>query len=157
MKYGQTLQQRSISEWANCKSPFWSYHPIPCLPQSILDNVDYNEIKNLIKVRTTKGHAQAIAIPGKDHEASDLHKFQGELYVILQEQHQRVDLFVQCKAGEITRRLGAYSERGSWHLALTMRTNRSAFGQANRSAREEKLSVQSNKNSRETAREVFKS
>ena len=124
MKYGQTLQQRSIPEWANCKSLSLSDQLIPYLPT--LDNVDYNEIKNLIKVRTTKDPTRAIAIPGKDNEAKDLQEFQGELYDILQEQHQRVDLFVQSKAGEITRRLSAYPTHGSWEPMLTVHANNSA-------------------------------
>lgn len=75
----------------------------PVNPQ---DNIDYNDIKRLIKVHTTKGQAEAIAIPGKDNEAKALQKFEDELYVELREQHQRIDLFVQSKSGEITRRLG---------------------------------------------------
>lgn len=75
----------------------------PVNPQ---DNIDYNDIKHLIKVHTTKGQAEAIAIPGKDNEAKALQKFEDELYVELREQHQRIDLFVQSKSGEITRRLG---------------------------------------------------
>lgn len=73
------------------------------------DNVDYNDIKRLIKANTTKSQAEAIAIPGKCNEAKALQKFEDELYAELREQHQRVDLFVQCKAGEITRRLRAYA------------------------------------------------
>lgn len=78
-------------------------------PVNPLDNIDYNDIKHLIKVHTTKGQAEAIAIPGKDNEAKALQKFEDELYVELREQHQRIDLFVQSKSGEITRRLGMWS------------------------------------------------
>ena len=67
------------------------------------DNVDYNEIKNLIKIRTTKVQAQAISI--QDHEGIRLKEFEDELYNELYEQHQRVNLFVQSKSGEISRRL----------------------------------------------------
>lgn len=78
-------------------------------PVNPLDNIDYNDIKHLIKVHTTKGQAEAIAIPGKDNEARALQEFEDELYFELREQHQRIDLFVQSKSGEITRRLGKWS------------------------------------------------
>ncbi|KAI9873773.1 MAG: hypothetical protein M1830_010614, partial [Pleopsidium flavum] len=86
MKYGATLQQRSIPEWG-------AY------------NLDYNEIKNLIKVRTTRDQAQAISIPGQENEGNGLQEFENELYAELREQHQRIDLFVQSKSGEIKRKL----------------------------------------------------
>ncbi|KAL8696259.1 MAG: hypothetical protein Q9201_007749 [Fulgogasparrea decipioides] len=86
MKYGETLQQRSIPEWENY-------------------NVDYNELKRLIKIRTTRGQSEALTIPGCENEAKALQSFENEFYAELKEQHQRVDLFVQSKAGEIHRRL----------------------------------------------------
>ncbi|MCJ1475307.1 hypothetical protein MMC13_003969 [Lambiella insularis] len=86
MKYGQTLQQRSIPEWA-------AY------------NVDYNEIKHLIKCRTTRSHGQAISIPGQGHEGRASAEFEEELYAELSDQHQRIDLFVRSKTGETERRL----------------------------------------------------
>ncbi|KAI4254058.1 MAG: hypothetical protein LQ352_003331 [Teloschistes flavicans] len=86
MKYGQTLQQRSIPEWENY-------------------NVDYNDLKRLIKVRTTRGQGDAVTIPGCENEAKALQSFESEFYAELKDQHQRVDLFVQSKAGEISRRL----------------------------------------------------
>ena len=70
------------------------------------DNVDYNDIKHLIKVRTTHGQGQARTIPGSNNEAKAFQAFEDELYNELKEQHQRIDLFVQSKAGEIARRLG---------------------------------------------------
>ena len=114
MKYGDTLQQRSIPLWESCKkdlllrsskSDLLSGHATP-------DNVDYNDIKRLIKVRTTQGQGQgqgqAKAIPISGHETKALHAFENELYGELRDQHQRIDLFVQSKAGEIGRRLGTY-------------------------------------------------
>ncbi|KAH0533875.1 hypothetical protein FGG08_007505 [Glutinoglossum americanum] len=87
MKYGQTLQQRSIPEWG----PY---------------NVEYNDIKYLIKVRTTRDQAHAISIPGRGNgENTALVEFEDELYAELSEQHQRIDLFVFSKSGEISRRL----------------------------------------------------
>ncbi|MCJ1379090.1 hypothetical protein MMC17_002190 [Xylographa soralifera] len=86
MKYGATLQQRSIPEWGTY-------------------NIDYNEIKHLIKRRTTRSQGQAILIPGQAsaNKASD--DFEEELYAELLDQHQRIDLFVRSKSGEIERRL----------------------------------------------------
>lgn len=67
------------------------------------DNVDYNELKNLIKVHTTKDQAQAIAIPGQAD--SSLERFEALFFNELSNQHDRVDLFVKSKADEIYRRL----------------------------------------------------
>ncbi|KAL9602269.1 MAG: hypothetical protein Q9219_001994 [cf. Caloplaca sp. 3 TL-2023] len=86
MKYGETLQQRSIPEWENY-------------------NVDYNDLKRLIKVRTTRGQGEALTIPGHENEARSLRAFEDEFFAELADQHERVNLFVQSKAGEINRRL----------------------------------------------------
>lgn len=88
MKYGQTFQAQSVPQWA----PY---------------NVDYNELKNLIKVNTTKDQGQAIAIPG--HVDTALAKFENSFFNELSNQHDRVDLFVSSKADEVGRRLGAFS------------------------------------------------
>ncbi|KAL8711376.1 MAG: hypothetical protein Q9220_004273 [cf. Caloplaca sp. 1 TL-2023] len=69
------------------------------------DNVDYNDLKRLIKIRTTRGQGEALTIPGLENEAKALRSFEHELFRELSDQHQRVDLFVQSKAGEINRRL----------------------------------------------------
>jgi hypothetical protein len=81
------------------------------------DNVEYNEIKHLIKVRTTRDQAHAISIPGRGNgENATLNEFEDELYAELSEQHQRIDLFVFSKSGEISRRLskslGIHEARG---------------------------------------------
>ncbi|KAL9035412.1 MAG: hypothetical protein Q9180_004876 [Flavoplaca navasiana] len=86
MKYGETLHQRSIPEWVNY-------------------NVDYNDLKRLIKTRTTRGQGEALSIPGHGNQAKALKAFENEFYRELHDQHQRVDLFVQSKSGEISRRL----------------------------------------------------
>ena len=57
----------------------------------------------MIKARTTNG--PEIAIPGLDHEGRALQEFEDELFQELREQYDRIDLFVQSKSGEITRRL----------------------------------------------------
>jgi hypothetical protein len=61
----------------------------------------------LIKARTTDAEAQAIPVPGGENKTDALKKLEDELYVELLKQHQRVDLFVQSKSGEIKRRLGS--------------------------------------------------
>lgn len=70
------------------------------------DNVDYNELKNLIKVHTTQDQGSAIAIPGQVNP--DVSQFADSFYNELSNQHDRVDLFVKDKAGEIARRLGRH-------------------------------------------------
>lgn len=71
---------------------------------SSTDNIDYNELKTLIKVHTTKDQAQAIPIPGQEDTA--LARFELLFFNELSDQHDRVDLFVHSKADEISRRLG---------------------------------------------------
>lgn len=67
------------------------------------DNVDYNDLKRLIKIRTTRGQGGALTIPGHSNEAKALQTFEDDFFAQLVDQHQRVDLFVQSKAGEINR------------------------------------------------------
>ena len=69
------------------------------------DNIDYNEIKHLIKVNTVRDRSQAMTIPGQRREEKALQKFEDELRAELDEQHQRINLFVQSKSGEIERKL----------------------------------------------------
>jgi hypothetical protein len=69
----------------------------------VLDDVDYDKLKNLIKVHTTKDKGQAIVIP----EGSDIasNEFEDLFFNELSNQHDCVDLFVKSKADEISRRL----------------------------------------------------
>jgi hypothetical protein len=87
---------------------------VPLLTNLLSDNVDYNDIKQLIKERTTKDKVQAISIPGQEHRDPIQAEFERQLYTILAEQHQRIDDFVSCKSGEIHRRLSWFS------LSVTM-------------------------------------
>lgn len=84
MKYGNTLQRRSI--------PAWRAH-----------NIDYDEIKRFIKTRTSPGKNESIAVPGCEHEK--LAEFDRELSEVFIQQHERINLFVKSKVGEIKRRL----------------------------------------------------
>ncbi|KAF2142647.1 uncharacterized protein K452DRAFT_297901 [Aplosporella prunicola CBS 121167] len=90
MKYGDTLRQRSIPQWG----PY---------------NVDYDEIKHLIKEHTTPGQGKALSIPGQGEE-SERH-FEDELFVTLADEYRRIDLFVKSKSGEIERRLNHISKQ----------------------------------------------
>lgn len=67
------------------------------------DNVDYNELKYLIKVNTSRDQGQAIVIPG--HTDTALQKFENIFLKELSNQHDRVDLFVKSKADEFSRKL----------------------------------------------------
>ncbi|TVY71500.1 SPX domain-containing membrane protein [Lachnellula suecica] len=84
MKYGQNFEAQSVPQWR-------AY------------NVDYNGLKHLIKVHTTRDQGQAVAIPG--HADVALQNFEELFFVELREQHDRVELFVTSKADEISRRL----------------------------------------------------
>jgi hypothetical protein len=68
------------------------------------DNIDYDDIKFYIKEQTTPGKGKSISIPGQSDEK--LQQFENSLFGILRDQHERIDLFVRSKAGEIRRRLG---------------------------------------------------
>ncbi|KAK6368800.1 hypothetical protein LTR64_006957 [Lithohypha guttulata] len=89
MKFGETLYQRSVPKWA-------AY------------NLNYNELKKLIKQRTTNGAAAPVPIPGQsDHRWSLL---EDEFYGILKEQYDNIGMFLRSKYGETERRL-AYLDK----------------------------------------------
>ena len=89
------------------------------------DNIDYNELKHLIREHTTKGQATAISIPGHPDQA--LQRFESFFCEQLRDQHDRVDLFVRSKADEFRRRLIDYERKankmiGNWEdLQETLR------------------------------------
>ncbi|KKY22968.1 putative spx domain-containing protein [Diplodia seriata] len=72
-------------------------------PKALLHNLDYDEIKHLIKEHTTPGNGKAVSIPGQPDV--DRCEFEDQLFDILSGEHQRIDLFVRSKSGEIERRL----------------------------------------------------
>ncbi|KAF8422105.1 hypothetical protein EV426DRAFT_186303 [Tirmania nivea] len=78
MKYGEALPQRSVLEWRAF-------------------NLDYNEICRLIK-KNTIGRIP-VSNPNSETEFDD------ELFEVLLEQLERIELFVKSKAGEIDRRI----------------------------------------------------
>lgn len=89
MKFGQNLYQRSV--------PRWSAY-----------NVKYNELKHLIKQRTSAGSALPISIPSAS--TSRWHDLETELYPIIKREYDDVALFLRTKQGEIERRL-AYLDK----------------------------------------------
>ena len=68
-----------------------------------IDNIDYDDIKHIIKEETTPGKGKTVAVPGRsDDKRAD---FENRLFATLVDQHHRIDLFVRSKTGEIRRRL----------------------------------------------------
>lgn len=92
---------------------------------NLSDNVDYDDIKRMIKKHTTPGSGQAVSIPGQGGEIEK--NFEDALYSILLEQHQRIDLFVRSKTGEIQRRLGELGPQPVHITQLTKYLNRSPY------------------------------
>ncbi|KAF2625311.1 hypothetical protein BU25DRAFT_412750 [Macroventuria anomochaeta] len=90
MKYGDTLRQRSIPEWGHF-------------------NIDYEYLKDLIKHQTTSGTNKAVSIPGQGTGSTEK-AFSETFLRVLQAQHDRINLFVRSKSGEIERRLDHISK-----------------------------------------------
>ena len=84
MKFGETLYRRSVPKWA-------AY------------NVNYNQLKHLIKVRTSSGSALPVSIPSAS--VSRWHDLEKELYNVIKQEYENVGLFLRSKQGEIERRL----------------------------------------------------
>ena len=68
------------------------------------DNIDYNDIKLLIKDHTTPGKGKAASVPSQCNQTE--HDFENLMFSIIEEQHSKLSLFVKSKTGEIRRRLG---------------------------------------------------
>lgn len=103
MKFGSQLNEESVPQWGPRRSSNRTEaQNTPA--DKITDNIDYNELKHLIKRHTTKEQSKAIAIPG--HDDISLLEFEEPFYKELCCQHDRIDLFVRSKAGELNRRLG---------------------------------------------------
>ncbi|CAK7565530.1 MAG: hypothetical protein SEPTF4163_003447 [Sporothrix epigloea] len=90
MKFGRRLETESVPEWS-------------------LHNIDYNTLKEYIKVHTKRDQASAITIPGQKDTA--LQRFETDFYEELCRQHDRVGLFVATKTGEINWRLQSVSDQ----------------------------------------------
>ena len=93
MKFGETFRHVS--------APQWSHY-----------NIDYDELKQLIKARTAPTGTTPVTVPGQHGPSDDKWaKLENELLPILQEQHERVNLFTKSKAGELQRRVGHLEKR----------------------------------------------
>jgi SPX domain protein involved in polyphosphate accumulation len=90
MKYGDTLRQRSIPEWGYF-------------------NIDYDFLKDLIKHHTTPGAGTAVSIPGQGDTTEQA--FSETFFKVLRAQHDRINLFIKSKRGEIERRLNFANDR----------------------------------------------
>lgn len=89
MKFGETIAQRSVPKWS-------AY------------NLNYNELKRLIKIRTTNGAPSPVPIPGQSNHRWSL--LEDELFEILKDQYNNIGLFLRSKYGELERRL-AYLDK----------------------------------------------
>ena len=70
-----------------------------------LDNVDYDELKHLIKERTSAAKSSPVSIPGQEDDGERWSSLEDELFVYLYDQHERVNLFTKSKFGELERRI----------------------------------------------------
>lgn len=103
MKYGDTLRQRSIPEWGHCKCPTLHCVTVSANSCALADNIDYDYLKELIKHQTTPGTNKAVSIPGQGESTE--RAFGDTFFKVLAEQHDRINLFIRSKSGEIERRL----------------------------------------------------
>ena len=74
--------------------------------KQLTDNIDYDDLKQMVKDHTAGTSNRPRFIPGQGSEAQACKDFEIEIYGELVQQHDRVCLFVQSKAGELVRRLG---------------------------------------------------
>jgi len=72
------------------------------------DNVDYSEVKRIIKAGTSNDQVKPMSIPGQGADVKERQDLEDELFVKLQDEHERVNLFVKTKYGEIQQRLSMY-------------------------------------------------
>ncbi|KIV78977.1 hypothetical protein PV11_06574 [Exophiala sideris] len=84
MKFGDTLSQRSVPKWT-------AY------------NVNYNELKHLIKNKTSAGAAGPRDIPTQGRNKWE--ELENQLCRLLGAEYDNVTLFLRSKQGEIERRL----------------------------------------------------
>ncbi|MDI1487312.1 MAG: hypothetical protein OHK93_006581 [Ramalina farinacea] len=74
-------------------------------------NVDYDDLKYLIKLHTTGNPTEAQPIPNGKPETLRAHQLEDQLFEELERQHARVNDFVQVKSGEVSRRLTALDQQ----------------------------------------------
>jgi SPX domain protein involved in polyphosphate accumulation len=103
MRFGANFQQTSVPRWAACELHFRGIDSRQLLTDWPVDNVDYDDLKHLIKANTTRHSGQAITVPGQVDLRQE--KFELDFYKELREQHDRVNLFIKSKNDEYERRL----------------------------------------------------
>lgn len=103
MKFGETLYHLSVPKWA-------AY------------NVKYNELKHLIKQRTSAGSSLPISVPTAG--SSRWQDLENELHLIIQREYQNVALFLRTKQGEIERRLSYLDKQVNAALRAVANTDR---------------------------------
>ncbi|CAF9910929.1 MAG: hypothetical protein GOMPHAMPRED_007235 [Gomphillus americanus] len=91
MKFGQNLEQYSVPQWA----PY---------------NLDYDNVKKIIRQATLPDSVHAISIPGQDTSDELFEGGEQELYLALSEELERIELYSKTKYGEIQRRLEHHSK-----------------------------------------------
>ena len=102
------------------------------------DNVDYDDIKQLIKDRTTSTSTNAIAIPGQSRSESENFLWEQELYDQLCSQHERVELFYKATVQNIKGRLGECTQ--DLGLLESRSTNDGTTGKKTPAKQKEKFS-----------------
>lgn len=110
MKYGSELSRRSVPEWR-------------------AHNLDYNEVKHLIKSVTSKASKQPVSSPTAQGSAPSKKKSGvRKVASALDREFESIDMFVQLKAGEIDRRL-ADCNRMVQHLSSSQHNSSSKYFQ----------------------------
>lgn len=102
MKFGETLAQRSVTQWRNY-------------------NIDYAQIKRFIKENTTSGKGKAVSIPGRGDELGI--QVEDDLFYLLQTECNRISLFVRSKRYELDSRLGSIERQLDLASRRTISTN----------------------------------
>jgi hypothetical protein len=70
--------------------------------------VAYNQIKHIIKIRTSNDQVRPLSIPGQGADVRERRDLEDELFTRLQEEHDHANLFVKTKCGEIQQRLSMF-------------------------------------------------
>ena len=109
MKFGDTLAQRSVPEFAISRSCVRIFQAYRLIIHAISDNIDYYDLKRTIKLHTSSDHTKPQTIPTTQNITRAAQDFEDGFFSELKGQHKRVNEFVHVKYGEITRRLGKVS------------------------------------------------
>lgn len=104
MKFGASLAERSVPQWRTY-------------------NIDYAQIKHLIKQVTTPGQGVAIAIPGRGDQLS--RQLEDQIFSLLSSECNHVSLFVRSKGYEVESRLATIERK------LDQLENKKTFGSMN--------------------------